>query len=135
MRQLLRVVPARRPSRPRSVQTTAFGTAAALGSAGLGASQVASFLGCALAAAWVGLQLKMEQDAMEREGRRECETCAGSGVVPCICTRWSDRDVGCGACGGSGMMECTSCGGGGTAVPIEAKVYVQKQGSSQSKYY
>lgn len=28
---------------------------------GLGASQVASFIGCALAAAWLGLQLKMEQ--------------------------------------------------------------------------
>lgn len=136
--QQLCLVPARRRSRPRSIPTTAFGAAAAVGGAGVGASQLASFLGCALAAAWVGLQLKMEQDAIEQqEGRRECDTCSGTGRVPCICLRWSDRDVGCGACAGSGQMECTSCGGGGTAVPIEAKVYVKGPGQQGSRgpYY
>lgn len=45
-----------------------------------------------------------------------------AGVVPCICTRWSDSDVGCATCNGRGLMACSSCGGGGTAVPITAKL-------------
>lgn len=72
---------------------------------------------------------------MEREGRRECSTCGGTGRVPCICTKWNDKDVGCGACGGSGMMECASCGGGGTAVPIQAKLYVKGDSQQQQNYY
>ena len=42
--------------------------------------------------------------------------------MPCICTRWSDSDVGCATCNGRGLMACSSCGGGGTAVPITAKL-------------
>lgn len=75
------------------------------------------------------------QDAMEAQGRRECETCGGTGRIRCICTKWSDRDVGCGACDGTGLMECTSCGGGGNAVPIEAKVYIKSQHSQRRDYY
>ena len=45
-----------------------------------------------------------------------------AGLVPCICQRWSDSDVGCATCNGRGLMACNSCGGGGTAVPITAKL-------------
>lgn len=71
------------------------------------------------------------QGQQRSEGAVECETCHGSGVVDClVCTRWSDSSSdssGCGACAGSRKMACTSCNGGGTAVPIEAKVYIKRE--------
>lgn len=59
------------------------------------------------------------------EGQEVCPKCRGTGVVECFCRKWSDNDVGCGTCGGSGKMVCNSCNGGGTAVPIEARVHIQ----------
>jgi hypothetical protein len=59
---------------------------------------------------------------------RACETCGGSGYVECFCTRWSDGDDrGCGSCGGSLNTVCKSCRGGGTAVPIEARVLIRRE--------
>ncbi|KAK8665112.1 hypothetical protein V6N13_005287 [Hibiscus sabdariffa] len=40
-----------------------------------------------------------------------CPTCNGTGRIACICSRWSDGDVGCRTCAGSGRMACSSCGG------------------------
>ena len=63
-----------------------------------------------------------------KEGERACETCGGTGVVECFCTRWSDGDArGCGSCGGSLNAACHSCRGGGTAVPIEARVLIRSE--------
>lgn len=62
------------------------------------------------------------------EGQRVCETCGGSGYVECWCSRWSDGDArGCGSCGGSMSAVCHSCRGGGTAVPIEARVLIRNE--------
>nr|PNR35921.1 hypothetical protein PHYPA_021771 [Physcomitrium patens] len=52
----------------------------------------------------------------------QCPTCNGSRRVPCMCTRWSDNDVGCNTCAGSGMMRCNSCGGSGTGRPIPVEI-------------
>lgn len=84
------------------------------------------------AAAWIGFRLKLEQDRLDsRKGQKECDTCHGTGYVECICTRWNDGDVGCSTCRGTtginGKMICNSCGGGGMAVPIEAKVYIKPE--------
>ncbi|XP_057542078.1 uncharacterized protein LOC130820642 [Amaranthus tricolor] len=51
-----------------------------------------------------------------------CPTCKGSGRVSCICSRWSDGDVGCGRCSGSGQMTCSSCGGSGMGQPLPVQV-------------
>lgn len=68
------------------------------------------------------------------EGQQICPKCHGSGVVECFCQRWSDNDVGCGTCGGSGKMICNSCNGGGTAVPIEVKVHIQPRRPINDSY-
>jgi len=66
-----------------------------------------------------------------KEGEQACETCGGTGFVACFCTRWSDGDTrGCASCGGSLHAHCHSCRGGGTAVPIEARVLIK----SEKKY-
>ncbi len=63
-----------------------------------------------------------------KEGEQMCETCGGTGYVECFCTRWSDGDArGCGSCGGSLHAQCHSCRGGGTAVPIEARVLIRNE--------
>lgn len=64
--------------------------------------------------------------AQREEETRECPRCSGSGYEDCICTRWSDNDVGCAACNGSAKMVCRSCGGGGTAVPAPAKIVARR---------
>ncbi|KAI8109650.1 hypothetical protein M9434_000930 [Picochlorum sp. BPE23] len=90
------------------------------------AGQIASALAWT-AVAWIGYQLVLQSGNGE-PGARECETCGGTGVVDCFCTRWSDGDSrGCGTCGGSLKMACSSCGGGGTAVPILGKVYIKDE--------
>jgi len=102
---------------------------------GFDGPSVVSLVGqLASAAAWAGVaylgyQLKLQQDDAGRRGdKKECETCGGTGVVDCICTRWSDGDQsGCGGCRGTRQMACSSCGGGGMAVPIEAKVYIKRE--------
>lgn len=78
-------------------------------------------------AMWFSFSLfKMQEEPSGTE--RKCETCKGTGKVECFCTRWSDGDrSGCGTCGGSLLADCPSCRGGGTAVPIEAKVYIRNE--------
>jgi len=71
----------------------------------------------------------------DKDGRQVCPRCHGTGVVECFCQRWSDNDVGCGTCGGSGKMVCNSCNGGGTAVPIEAKVHIEPRKKINDSYY
>jgi len=76
----------------------------------------------ALAGAWV---IKSMMDAEQEKpmgGLSQCPTCNGSRRVPCMCTRWSDHDVGCSTCEGSGMMRCKSCGGSGTGRPIPVQI-------------
>ncbi len=69
------------------------------------------------------------QAPAEEEPRRECETCGGTGLVECWCSRWSDGDGGCSTCRGSGRMVCASCRGGGTAVPVKARIYIDNRRS------
>ncbi|XP_061336981.1 uncharacterized protein LOC133284044 [Gastrolobium bilobum] len=54
-----------------------------------------------------------------------CPTCNGTGRVNCLCSRWSDRDIGCRTCAGSGRMGCSSCGGTGTGRPLPARITIQ----------
>ncbi|KAM2510808.1 hypothetical protein COP2_035986 [Malus domestica] len=44
-----------------------------------------------------------------------CPRCNGTGWVICFCLRWSDGDVGCRSCAGSGRTFCSSCGRTGTS--------------------
>ncbi|KAF7091290.1 hypothetical protein CFC21_093897, partial [Triticum aestivum] len=53
--------------------------------------------------------------------------CSGNGREECLCSRWSDGDVGCGTCSGSGRKRCRSCGGSGTGRPLPARLIVQDQ--------
>ncbi|XP_042497159.1 uncharacterized protein LOC122075985 [Macadamia integrifolia] len=55
-----------------------------------------------------------------------CPSCNGTGRVTCMCTRWSDGDVGCRTCSGSGRMACSSCGGTGTGRPIPGQLSVRR---------
>ncbi|KAF2286490.1 hypothetical protein GH714_017318 [Hevea brasiliensis] len=63
----------------------------------------------------------MEQKPMAGPFQR-CSTCNGTGRVTCLCSRWSDGDVGCRTCAGSGRMVCSSCGGSGTGRPIPVRI-------------
>ncbi|CAI0381237.1 unnamed protein product [Linum tenue] len=51
-----------------------------------------------------------------------CPSCNGSGRVTCLCQRWSDGDLGCRTCAGSGRMGCSSCGGSGTGRPLPVQI-------------
>ncbi|KAL3511441.1 hypothetical protein ACH5RR_030842 [Cinchona calisaya] len=51
-----------------------------------------------------------------------CSSCNGTGRVACLCSRWSDGDIGCRTCAGSGRMACNSCGGSGTGRPIPVQL-------------
>lgn len=84
-------------------------------------------------------QLSYPVAAMQNnnEGQQSCPKCRGTGVVECICKRWSDNgkmDAGCGTCGGSGKMVCNACNGGGTAVPIEARVHIEQRRQIKDPY-
>ncbi|KAK8537318.1 hypothetical protein V6N13_042251 [Hibiscus sabdariffa] len=57
---------------------------------------------------------------------QRCATCNGTGLVSCICSRWSDGDVGCRTCSGSGRRACSSCGGSGTGRPIPVQLSVRQ---------
>jgi len=107
----------------RHISTQAFGGAAAAFPGGYydgGLSNIASAVGLVLAGL---LTVKLvTEEGPPRDGAPECATCGGSGLEDCACRRWSDGDVGCSTCGGSGKSTCRSCNGGGTAVPIAAKV-------------
>ncbi|GBF92048.1 hypothetical protein Rsub_04395 [Raphidocelis subcapitata] len=113
---------------PRSRSSSGVVVRASLG--GLGGSSadavgIARALGVGLAAVAAGLWLKDEmqqQERLESPARRACPACEGRGVEPCACTRWSDGDAGCRSCRNSGLTQCRSCGGGGTAVPIKVTI-------------
>lgn len=87
----------------------------------------------AVPAAWtvvgvVALRVFMgDQQKQSEPGQQECSTCGGTGTVECWCSRWSDGDGGCSTCGGSKRMVCSSCRGGGTAVPIEARIQIRNE--------
>ncbi|PRW57310.1 chaperone dnaJ [Chlorella sorokiniana] len=117
--------PRRRPSRSPQPAAVCFSSLdGGAGAAGLVAQGVAW-----AAVAFMASQLFFQQQSEPEDGppQRECESCGGSGVVPCWCNRWSDGDGGCSTCQGSGRMICSSCRGGGTAVPIQAKIYIDNQ--------
>lgn len=79
-----------------------------------------------MAVAYLGYKLALQQE--QPSSGPECETCGGTGLVDCFCTRWNDGDrSGCGACHGTMKIACHSCRGGGTAVPIKAKVYISDE--------
>ncbi|XP_065046214.1 uncharacterized protein LOC135677756 [Musa acuminata AAA Group] len=83
------------------------------------ASQLAAGLGVLAGAAIV--KSAMESGPMAG-GLPRCATCNGTGRVACLCSRWSDGDVGCRSCVGSGMMLCRSCGGSGSGRPLPIQV-------------
>lgn len=72
------------------------------------------------------LPTPQDRVAHEASNERPCPSCGGRGFEPCMCTRWSDGDVGCGSCSKTGYMRCRSCGGGGKAVPIKATINARK---------
>lgn len=74
-----------------------------------------------LAGAWM-IKSIMEAEEPMAGGYGRCATCNGTRKVPCLCTRWSDNDVGCSSCGGSGSTTCNSCGGSGTGRPIPVQI-------------
>jgi DnaJ-class molecular chaperone len=70
----------------------------------------------------------MDQNSMRSmttSSRPRCATCNGTGRVTCLCTRWSDEDIGCRTCAGSGRMACRSCGGSGTGRPLPVQLSVR----------
>lgn len=73
----------------------------------------------------------MDQKPMAGTLRR-CPTCNGTGRVSCMCSRWSDGDVGCRTCAGSGRMACSSCGGSGTGRPIPVQISVHQSNNRPS---
>ena len=66
----------------------------------------------------------------EQESGEPCANCGGTGVVDCMCTRWSDGDAGCGSCGYTTKTACTACGGGGNASPIA--LYIRRDDGRQT---
>ncbi|XP_074295685.1 uncharacterized protein LOC141623480 [Silene latifolia] len=63
-----------------------------------------------------------------------CPTCNGSGRVTCFCSRWSDGDVGCNACGGSGRRACSNCGGSGTGRPMPVRIAARPPPTNDGPY-
>ncbi|KAF7080618.1 hypothetical protein CFC21_084670 [Triticum aestivum] len=61
------------------------------------------------------------------DARPRCSTCSGTGREECLCSRWSDGDVGCGTCSGSGRKRCRSCGGSGTGRQLPVRLIAQQQ--------
>uniref|UniRef100_A0A383WBE0 Uncharacterized protein n=1 Tax=Tetradesmus obliquus TaxID=3088 RepID=A0A383WBE0_TETOB len=64
----------------------------------------------------------IEQDRFDSSTGTACPSCGGSGYEACMCTRWSDGDVGCNSCSKTGYTRCKSCGGNGKAVPRLIKI-------------
>ncbi|CAK9144307.1 unnamed protein product [Ilex paraguariensis] len=82
--------------------------------------------GLSLLAGAVLVKSVMDQKPMAGPGQfPRCSTCNGTGRVNCLCSRWSDGDVGCRTCSGSGRMACSSCGGNGTGRPLPIQLSVR----------
>ncbi|CAI0393106.1 unnamed protein product [Linum tenue] len=64
----------------------------------------------------------LEDKPMSGPFQPRCPSCNGTGRVSCLCSRWSDGDVGCRTCAGSGRMGCSSCGGSGTGRPLPVQI-------------
>lgn len=66
------------------------------------------------------------------EEREACPRCNGSGYEPCMCTRWSNDNMGCSSCRKTSYMRCRACGGGGKPrlahVPIKMDVRADNGG-------
>lgn len=117
------VLPAR-PSR-KSAPVSALGTVDTIRLV----SQIATSVSLAVGAWWFSREAMLEQDRFDNSQQQACPRCDGTGFEACMCSRWSDSDIGCSTCSRSGYMRCRSCGGGGTAVPI--KVAIRKDGTQQ----
>ncbi|KAJ6801474.1 uncharacterized protein M6B38_159240 [Iris pallida] len=85
------------------------------------ASQLATGLGVLAGA----MLVKSAMERGEPMAGGSCPTCNGTGRVACMCSRWSDGDVGCRTCAGSGRMGCSSCGGSGTGRPLPVRLSVR----------
>ncbi|GJP30687.1 hypothetical protein CLOM_g4541 [Closterium sp. NIES-68] len=83
-----------------------------------------------LAAGAIAMKSMMDHEASMAPPMNPCATCHGTRKIPCMCNKWSDGDVGCGTCNGSGRMLCSSCGGSGKGRPAQARITVR----SSSKY-
>eukprot|EP00271_Cylindrocystis_brebissonii_P008210 TRINITY_DN22229_c0_g1_i1.p3 TRINITY_DN22229_c0_g1~~TRINITY_DN22229_c0_g1_i1.p3 ORF type:complete len:101 (+),score=4.37 TRINITY_DN22229_c0_g1_i1:479-781(+) len=85
-----------------------------------------------VAAGAVALKMHLDQEQAASSAfnpySNPCPTCHGSREVPCLCRKWSDGDVGCGSCQGSGSMRCSTCGGSGTrrAMPVRIRSSSQR---------
>ncbi|KAE8687385.1 putative chlorophyll A/B binding protein [Hibiscus syriacus] len=86
-------------------------------------TQVAT--GLSVLASAVLVKSVMDQKPMAGPFPR-CSTCKGTGRIACICSRWSDGDIGCRTCAGSGRMACSSCGGSGTGRPLPVHISVRQ---------
>lgn len=120
------VASVRRPStRPRGAPQVVNSALAADWST---VSHVATLIaGAGILALLSSERVAVEQDRTRSESE-PCPRCNGRGVEECMCTRWSDGDAGCSACGRSGFMKCRSCGGGGTAVPLLSTIKQRSNG-------
>ena len=89
------------------------------------------------AAAWLGYGLlsgERGEDGEEEDGREPCPRCHGTGRVECFCHRWSDGDAGCASCGGTGECSCSTCGGGGTGIPVPVRVPLTEAVNNPRRY-
>jgi hypothetical protein len=84
-------------------------------------------LGAAILFGGVFLYLEKNKGlAGENPGNPECPRCEGTGYEACIlCSRWAGAraQAGCSSCV-NGVQRCKSCGGGGTAVPIDSRMRI-----------
>lgn len=120
------VVSAPRRKRSARVQPTAFSGSF---NNSVSISNIVSATVFALGALWIS---RNSEDTQERGSDPECPTCEGTGMTNCICQRWSDGDVGCGACNGTGRCVCPTCGGGGKGVPVYVKVVAEDGSQKQT---
>lgn len=111
--------------RTKSTQCAAFG--AITSDTVNAASTVGTAVGVLLSAAFLAREVLLDQETEQsmNASAEACPNCHGRGMEPCVCTRWSDGDVGCSGCCHTGLMKCRACRGGGTAVPIAVSVRKQ----------
>ncbi|KAJ3675774.1 hypothetical protein LUZ60_004816 [Juncus effusus] len=90
------------------------------------ASQLAAGIGVLAGAVIVKNAMDSQSSSVATWTPPRCATCNGTGRTTCMCTRWSDGDVGCRTCSGSGRMACRNCGGSGTGRPMPVQLSLQK---------